>query len=65
MTDRDAEILVEYLDMEEFKKTTDSIETNLKLRPFERKAPFCRKKGLSFLTFLILLIYFYACFVIL
>lgn len=65
MADRDKEILNDYIDIDEFYKTTTEIETNLKLRPFERKAPYCRKKGMSLMTFVILLIYAYINFLIL
>jgi len=65
MTERDKEILNDYIDIAELNKTTNAIETNIKLRPFERKAPYCRKKSMSLLTLIVLLVYFYINFIIL
>ena len=42
MSENDREILKEYLDPQEFFKTAHDIETNDRLRPFDRTTPLCK-----------------------
>lgn len=65
LNESDKEVLKEYIDPQEFAKTVKEIETNPRLRPFDRKTPFCKALGLRLLALLSLLIYIYVCFIVL
>lgn len=63
---KDVEVLKNYdIDSGDIKRTTEQLELNKNLRPFDRKSPFIRRAGLRFLTILVCLIYSYVCLLLL
>ena len=65
MSERDQQVLVEYMTIEDFSKTTAKIEKNIKFRPFDVKTPLCKLAWLKLFTIFLLLIYSYVCFILL
>lgn len=66
LSDKDIKTLADYkIKQDEFEKTTREIETNINLRPFDLKQPFFRKLGFKLLALFVILIYLYACLILL
>ena|SRR5438105_471562 len=61
----DREVLKEYIEPQDFFKTTHDIETTKSLRPFDRKTPFLKGAILRIFSLLMMLVYIYISFIIL
>jgi hypothetical protein len=60
MRQRDQELLRQFnLDLKEFKRTTDAIENDVRLRPYDFKQPTWRWISIRILSILCLLLYIY------
>ena len=65
ISDKDKEVMQKYMTVEEFHKTTKEIENSMRLRPFDMRTPCCKRFLLKMLTIIFLIIYSYACFILL
>jgi len=65
LSEKDKDVLKDYIPIESFFETVRLIETNVNLRPFDKKTPIFKTFSLKLLTILILIIYIYVCFILL
>ena len=65
ISEKDRQIMQDYISFEDFYKTTHEIETSVKLRPFDKRTPCLNTLGLVLMSFIVILIYLYVCFIIL